>query len=116
MPGGDQFRTADSAGARATPITPTMSAAIPQACIASIPGDTWIRSPKMSTPSRIPTSGSPAEIAGNDTWSGPALKALCISQIPIAPAPTSAYGAHVMTRPLIPLLCRVWSVCLVSAS
>ena len=68
------------------------------------------------TPSRRPTSGSPAEIAGSDSFSGPALNALCISQMPIAPAPTRAYGAQVVNSELMPLDCRISSVCLVSAS
>jgi hypothetical protein len=97
-------------------ITPTTSAAMPPAWIASMPSDTWIRSPNTTTPSRMPTSGSPAEMAGSDTCSGPALNALCISQMPIAPAPTSAYGAHVLTRLSQPLDWRICSVCLVSAS
>jgi hypothetical protein len=116
MLGGVQDRSWDSAGALATMITPTTSATIPAACIASRPGVTWIRSPNTMTPSRRPTSGSPAEMAGSDSFSGPALNALCISQMPIAPAPTSAYGAHVVNIALIPLDCRISSVCLVSAS
>jgi len=44
-------------------------------------------------PSMMPTSGSPAEMAGRDSWIGPALNALCINQRPIAPVPSSAYGA-----------------------
>ena len=116
MLGGVQARNWDSAGALATMITPTTSAAIPAACIASRPGDTWIRSPNTMTPSRSPTSGSPAEMAGSDSCSGPALNALCISQMPIAPAPTSAYGAQVVNSALIPLDCKISSVCLVSAS
>jgi hypothetical protein len=115
MLGGVQVRR-DSAGALATMITPTTSAAIPAACIASRPGVTWIRSPNTMTPSRMPTRGSPAEMAGSDTCSGPALNALCISQMPIAPAPTSAYGAQVVNSALIPLDCKICSVCLVSAS
>ena len=113
---GVQDRSWDSAGALATMITPTTSATIPAACIASRPGVTWIRSPNTMTPSRRPTSGSPAEMAGSDSFSGPALNALCISQMPIAPAPTSAYGAQVVNSALIPLDCRISSVCLVSAS
>ncbi len=116
MLGGVQDRSWDSAGALATMITPTTSATIPAACIASRPGVTWIRSPNTMTPSRRPTSGSPAEMAGSDSFSGPALNALCISQMPIAPAPTSAYGAQVVTIALIPLDCKISSVCLVSAS
>ena len=116
MLGGVQDRSWDSAGALATMITPTTSATIPAACIASRPGVTWIRSPNTMTPSRRPTSGSPAEMAGSDSFSGPALNALCISQMPIAPAPTSAYGAQVVNSALIPLDCRISSVCLVSAS
>ena len=116
MLGGVQDRSWDSAGALATMITPTTSATIPAACIASRPGVTWIRSPNTMTPSRRPTSGSPAEMAGSDSFSGPALNALCISQMPIAPAPTSAYGAQVVNIALIPLDCRISSVCLVSAS
>jgi hypothetical protein len=88
--GGVQLRNWESAGARPTMITPAMSATMPQACRAISPGVTWTRSPKISTPSRIPTMGSPAEIAGSETCRGPALNALCISQIPVAPAPTSA--------------------------
>ena len=87
---GDQARSADRAGARATATTPTIIAAIPAACSASMPGVIWIRSPKMMTPSRIPMIGSPAAIGGSENCSGPALNALCMSQIPIAPAPTSA--------------------------
>jgi len=64
----------------------------------------------------MPTSGSPAEMAGSDDCSGPALNAFCISQMPIAPAPTSAYGAQEESTPLIPLDCWICSVCLVSAS
>ncbi len=63
---------------------------MPPACSASSAGLIWIRSPKTSTPSRIPTRGSPAEMAGSESVSGPALNALCISQMPVAPAPTSA--------------------------
>ena len=116
MPGGDQERNCDSAGARPTMITPTISAAIPPASIASKPGVTWILSPNTMMPSSMPTSGSPAEMAGSDSCSGPALNALCISQMPVAPAPTSAYGAHVLNRAPLPLDCRICSVCLVSAS
>jgi hypothetical protein len=114
--GGVQERSWVSAGPRATMITPTTSAAMPPAWIASMPGVTWIRSPNTMTPSRMPTSGSPAEMAGSDSCNGPALNALCISQMPMAPAPTSAYGAQVVNMPLIPLDCRISSVCLVSAS
>jgi hypothetical protein len=116
MLGGVQDRSWDSAGALATMITPTTSATRPAASSASTPGVTWILSPNTMTPSRIPTSGSPAEMAGSDTCSGPALNALCISQMPIAPAPTSAYGAQVVNSALIPLDCKISSVCLVSAS
>jgi hypothetical protein len=116
MPGAVQVRSWDSAGALATMITPTTSATIPAACIASRPGDTWIRSPNTMTPSRRPTSGSPAEMAGSDSFSGAALNALCISQMPIAPAPTRAYGAQVVNSALMPLDCKICSVCLVSAS
>ena len=116
MLGGVQERSWDSAGALATMITPTTSATIPAACIASRPGDTWIRSPNTMTPSRRPTSGSPAEMAGSHSFSGPALNALCISQMPIAPAPTRAYGAQVVNSALTPLDCKISSVCLVSAS
>jgi len=75
-----------------------------------------MRSPKTTMPSMMPTSGSPAEIAGSDSWIGPALNALCMSQMPIAPAPTSAYGAQAVNSPLIPPDCKTSSVCLVSAS
>jgi hypothetical protein len=64
----------------------------------------------------MPTSGSPAEMAGSETWSDPVLNALCMSQMPVAPAPTSAYGAHVVNTALIPLEARISSVCRVSAS
>ena len=113
---GVQERNWDSAGPRPTMITPTTSAASPQAWSASSPGETWIRSPNTSTPSSMPTSGSPAEMAGSETCSGPALNAFCISQMPVAPAPTSAYGAQLVSIPLIPLDCWICSVCLVSAS
>jgi len=116
MLGGVQDRSWDSAGALDTMITPTTSAAIPPAWMANWPGVTCTRSPNTMMPSRMPTSGSPAEIAGSDTFSGPALNALCISQMPIAPAPTSAYGAQVENSELIPLDCSTSSVCLVSAS
>ena len=106
----------DSAGALPTRITPTTSAAIPPAWTASMPGVIWILSPNTRMPSRIPTSGSPAEMAGSDTCSGPALNALCISQMPIAPAPTSAYGAQVVNSAPAPLDCKICSDCLVSAS
>jgi hypothetical protein len=109
-------RNWDSAGARPTMITPTTRAAIPPAWIASSPGVIWIRSPNTRMPSSMPTSGSPAEMAGSDTCSGPALNAFCISQIPITPAPTSAYGAQEVSIPLIPLDCWICSVCLVRAS
>jgi hypothetical protein len=116
-PYGDvQERSWDSAGALPTRITPTTSAAIPPAWTASMPGVIWILSPNTRTPSRIPTSGSPAEMAGSDTCSGPALNALCISQMPIAPAPISAYGAQVVNRAPAPLDCKICSDCLVSAS
>jgi hypothetical protein len=55
-------------------------------------------------------------MAGSDSGSGPALNALCISQMPIAPAPTSAYGAQVVNIAPTPLEFRICSVCLVSAS
>jgi len=116
MLGGVHERSWDSAGARATMITPTISAAMPPAWIASRPGLSWILSPNTMMPSRMPTSGSPAEMPGSETCSGPALNALCISQMPIAPAPTSAYGAHEVIRLSHPLDCRICSVCLVSAS
>ena len=114
--GGVHERSWDSAGARPTRITPTTRAAIPPAWIASSPGVIWIRSPNTRMPSRMPTSGSPAEMAGSDDCSGPALNAFCMSQMPIAPAPTSAYGAQEASTPLIPLDCWICSVCLVSAS
>ena len=88
--GGVSLRSWESAGARPTKITPTIRAKMPPACSASSPGAIWMRSPKTSTPRRIPTRGSPAEMAGSDSGSGPELNALCISQMPIAPAPTSA--------------------------
>ena len=116
MLGGVHERSWDSAGARATMITPTISAAMPPAWIASRPGLSWILSPNTMMPSRMPTSGSPAEMPGSETCSGPALNALCISQMPIAPAPRSAYGAHVVNIPLIPPDCKISRVCLVSAS
>jgi hypothetical protein len=100
--GGIRPRSCDKAGARPTRITPATSATRPLACSASSPGVIWIRSPKTSTPSRIPTTGSPAEMAGSESGSGPELNALCISQMPMAPAPTSAYGAQVMNIALMP--------------
>jgi len=89
---------------------------MPAACKASSPVPTWIRSPKTSTPSSMPIRGSPAAMAGRECCSGPALNALCISQIPIAPAPASAYGAHVVNIAAGPFDPRICSVCLVSAS
>jgi hypothetical protein len=83
-------RSWDSAGALATVMTPTIMAAIPPAWIASMPGDTWIRSPNTRTPRKMPTSGSPAEMAGSDACSGPALNAFCMSQMPTAPVPRRA--------------------------
>jgi hypothetical protein len=44
------------------------------------------------------------------------LNALCISQMPVAPAPTSAYGAHVVNMAPTPFELRISRVCLVSAS
>jgi len=114
--GGVQARSCDSAGARPTRITPATSAKMPPACMASSPGLIWIRSPKTSAPSSRPTSGSPAAMAGRECCNGPALNALCISQMPIAPAPTSAYGAHVVNIAATPFEPRICSVCLVSAS
>lgn len=96
--------------------TPASSAATPPACSASSPGVTWIRSPKTSAPSSIPTRGSPAAMGGSENWSGPALNALCISQMPAAPAPSSAYGAQVANSAVTPLAPRIPSACLVSAS
>jgi hypothetical protein len=55
-------------------------------------------------------------MAGSDCGSGPALNALCISQMPIAPAPIRAYGAQVVNTAPAPSDCRISSVCLVSAS
>lgn len=55
-------------------------------------------------------------MAGSENWSGPALNALCISQTPIAPAPTSAYGAQVVNIAPTPFEPRICRVCLVSAS
>ncbi len=116
MPVSVHVRSWDSAGARPTMTTPTISAATPPAWMASRPGVSWIRSPNTRTPSRMPTSGSPAEMAGSETCSGPELNALCMSQMPIAPAPTSAYGAHAANTELMPVDCKISSVCLVSAS
>ena len=67
MLGGVQDRSWDSAGALATMITPTTSATIPAACIASS-GQASSGSGHRTrcTPSRSPTSGSPAEMAGSD--------------------------------------------------
>jgi len=62
----------------------------------------WTRSPNTITPSSIPTTGSPAEMAGSETFSGPELNALCISQMPSAPAPTNAYGGQWDSRPMTP--------------
>ena len=79
--GGVHERSWDSAGALATMITPTTSARRPPAWSASAPGVTWILSPNTMTPSRIPTSGSPAEMAGSDTCSEPALNALYFDRV-----------------------------------
>ena len=75
---------------RATATTPTISAAIPPAWMASMPGVIWIRSPNTTIPSAIPAMGSPAAMAGSEACSGAALNAFCISQMPTMPAPTRA--------------------------
>ena len=79
-----------NADERATAITPTISAAIPPASMASMPGVIWTRSPNTTIPSAIPASGSPAAMAGSEACSGAALNAFCISQMPTMPAPTRA--------------------------
>jgi len=71
---------------RATSTTPMISAAMPPASIASIPGVTWIRSPNTTMPSAMPATGSPAAMVGSEACSGPALNAFCISHRPTIPA------------------------------
>src|SRR5262249_13702456 len=61
---GGRVRWWAGAGAGATRIPRAPGAVCPRASPASWSGATWIRSPKTMMPSRIPTSGSPAEIAG----------------------------------------------------
>ena len=51
----------------------------PTAWRAISPGETWITSPKTTTPSKIPATGSAAVMAGSDACSGAALKELSIS-------------------------------------
>src|SRR5579872_3913198 len=41
-----------------------------KASIASMPGETWIRSPNTTMPSTMPATGSPAAIAGKEACSG----------------------------------------------
>jgi hypothetical protein len=67
------------AGARATRITPPTSATIPAACNASIGGEMRMASPNTTTPSRMPTTGSAAVIAGSEACSGAALNEFSIS-------------------------------------
>ena len=83
-------------------MTPTTSAARPPACVARLAGDSEIRSPKITMPSRIPATGSPAVIVGSEACSGPALNALCISRIPTAPVATRQYADQLCSSPDIP--------------
>ena len=101
---------------RATATTPTISAAMPPASIASIPGEIWIRSPNTTMPSTMPATGSPAAIVGSEACRGPALNAFCISHRPTIPAPSRQYGGQLVNRAVIGCPCRISSVCLVSAS
>jgi hypothetical protein len=105
-----------NADERATATTPTIRAAIPPASMASMPGETWTRSPNTTMPSTIPASGSPAAMVGSEARSGAALNALCISQTPVMPAPTSAYADQVLNSTVHEWPCSASSVCLVSAS
>ena len=70
-----------STGARATRITPVISATIPAAWRAIMPGETRITSPNTTTPSAMPATGSAAVIAGRDAFSGAALNELSISHM-----------------------------------
>ena len=79
---------------RATSTTPTISAAMPPASIASIPGVIWIRSPNTTMPSAMPATGSPAAMVGSEACSGPALNAFCISHRPTIPAASRQYGGQ----------------------
>ena len=82
------LRSPPKAEERATATTPTISAAIPPASIASGPGEIWILSPKTTMPSTMPATGSPAAMVGSEECSGPELNAFCISHTPTIPAPT----------------------------
>jgi len=77
------LRSPPKAEERATATTPTISAAIPPASIASGPGEIWILSPKTT----MPATGSPAAMVGSEACSGPELNAFCISHRPTMPAP-----------------------------
>ena len=101
---------------RATATTPTISAAMPPASIASIPGEIWIRSPNTTMPSAMPATGSPAAMVGSEACSGPALNAFCISHRPTIPAASRQYGGQLVNRAVTGCPCRISSVCLVSAS
>ena len=68
------FSSPLKADERATATTPTISAAIPPASMASRPGVIWTRSPNNTIPSAIPASGSPAAMAGSEACSGAAPK------------------------------------------
>ena len=101
---------------RATSTTPMISAAMPPASIASIPGVTWIRSPNTTMPSAMPATGSPAAMVGSEACSGPALNAFCISHRPTIPAASRQYGGQLVNSTVSGCPCRISSVCLVSAS
>ena len=110
------LRSPPKADERATSTTPTISAAMPPASIASLPGEIWIRSPNTTMPSTMPATGSPAAMVGSEACSGPALNAFCISHRPTIPAPSRQYGGQVVSSTVSGCPCRISSVCLVSAS
>lgn len=97
-------------------ITPTTSATMPAAWTASMTGDISMVSPKTTTPSRIPASGSEAVIAGSEEFSGAALNAFCISQLAIRAAATRQYGAQLVSSPANECASRICTVRRVSAS
>ena len=86
-----------SMGARATMITPAISARIAVACKAIMPGDTRTTSPKTTTPSNIPATGSAAVRPGREACTGPALNALSISQRPIRLAAIMLYACQLVS-------------------
>jgi len=93
-----------------------MSMTRPAACSAIMPGEVRMESPKTSTPSRMPATGSAALIPGSDACNGAALNALWVSQIPTMLAATTQYAGQVVSSAQNPCVSMSCTVSRVSAS